>query len=301
MEALAIKALTGGGGGGSTDLTNVLNDFADAYSASSTYAVGDYCIHNQILYKCNTAISTAEAWTAGHWTAVNVGDEISSLNEDLVTKLPKPSSGLAVGKYFRIATYNSETGAITLEAVDDPATVKGVQAAGTDLVPDANGKVNIPYAESNTGGLIKTYLPYGFNISNGIPNASMYSYEQYKSRGGPTFISKRTLENVAEALGWTTIIKTTMDAVAVAGAQYYLGEQSTVNIDLPSTALAGQTIVVVFYSGSTATSLTVSGDTIGDVPTPSTNQRVELIFEWDTEYWSVLSLTQAVPVDSGDA
>ena len=50
----------------------------DAYSSSSTYSVGDYCIYGNTLYKCTTAISTAEAWNSGHWTAVSVADEINA-------------------------------------------------------------------------------------------------------------------------------------------------------------------------------------------------------------------------------
>lgn len=52
---------------------------ADAYSASKTYAVGDYVYYNGTLYRCTTAISTAEAWTAGHWTAAKLGDDCSAL------------------------------------------------------------------------------------------------------------------------------------------------------------------------------------------------------------------------------
>lgn len=54
----------------------------DAYSSSSTYAVGDYCIYENTLYKCTTAIATAEAWNSGHWTAVSVADEIKELTND---------------------------------------------------------------------------------------------------------------------------------------------------------------------------------------------------------------------------
>lgn len=50
----------------------------DAYSSSSTYAVGDYCIYGNTLYKCTTAITTAEAWNSAHWTAVSVADEINA-------------------------------------------------------------------------------------------------------------------------------------------------------------------------------------------------------------------------------
>ena len=50
----------------------------DAYSSSSTYAVGDYCIYENTLYKCTTAISTAEAWNSAHWTATTIATELSS-------------------------------------------------------------------------------------------------------------------------------------------------------------------------------------------------------------------------------
>lgn len=56
---------------------------AETYSSGSTYAVGDYCIYNNALYRCSTAITTAEAWTAGHWTAVAMANEVSQLNADL--------------------------------------------------------------------------------------------------------------------------------------------------------------------------------------------------------------------------
>lgn len=57
----------------------VPNVIAPAYSTSATYAVGDYCTKDGYLYRCNTAISTAEAWTAAHWTQVTTGAEVSDL------------------------------------------------------------------------------------------------------------------------------------------------------------------------------------------------------------------------------
>lgn len=40
----------------------------NAYSTSATYAVDDYVYYNNLIYKCNTAITTAEAWDSTHWT-----------------------------------------------------------------------------------------------------------------------------------------------------------------------------------------------------------------------------------------
>ena len=54
--------------------------FADAYDPAATYTVGKYVINNGGLYRCTTAIETAEAWNAEHWTQVTVGGEVESVN-----------------------------------------------------------------------------------------------------------------------------------------------------------------------------------------------------------------------------
>ena len=54
------------------------DDFAPAYSSSSTYKLGQLVIYNNKLYKCTTAITTAEAWTSGHWSAVKVSNYVEN-------------------------------------------------------------------------------------------------------------------------------------------------------------------------------------------------------------------------------
>ena len=56
---------------------------AAEYDATATYAVGAYCVRDNALYRCSTAISTAEAWTAGHWTACTVADELGTMSETI--------------------------------------------------------------------------------------------------------------------------------------------------------------------------------------------------------------------------
>lgn len=56
---------------------------AAPYSNSATYAVGTYCTKDGKLYECTTAITTAEEWTAGHWTETKVGPEVSDLKSAL--------------------------------------------------------------------------------------------------------------------------------------------------------------------------------------------------------------------------
>lgn len=62
---------------------------AKEYSNASTYAVGEYCIHVESglpkLYKCTTAITTAEAWNSAHWTQTDAGSELTTANEDIAS------------------------------------------------------------------------------------------------------------------------------------------------------------------------------------------------------------------------
>lgn len=51
---------------------------APAYT-SKTYAVGDYCTNGGVLYRCIVPITAAESWTAAHWTAANIGNDLSAL------------------------------------------------------------------------------------------------------------------------------------------------------------------------------------------------------------------------------
>lgn len=57
---------------------------ASAYSSSATYAVGDYVFYGGTLYRCTTAITTAETWTAAHWTVAVLGDDVSDLKSAII-------------------------------------------------------------------------------------------------------------------------------------------------------------------------------------------------------------------------
>lgn len=56
---------------------------APTYNATLTYAVGDYVSYQKHIYKCNTAIETAKAWNATHWTRVTLGAELKTVNNSL--------------------------------------------------------------------------------------------------------------------------------------------------------------------------------------------------------------------------
>lgn len=71
---------------------------ASEYSTSSTYAVGDYCVKDGVLYRCTTAISTAESWTAAHWTATKVTTELASDYSSLKSQISAMGLSVVEGK-----------------------------------------------------------------------------------------------------------------------------------------------------------------------------------------------------------
>jgi len=60
---------------------------ASVYSNTATYAVDDYCFHEGQLQRCIVPITTPEAWTAAHWVAVELGDDVSDLKTALNQKV----------------------------------------------------------------------------------------------------------------------------------------------------------------------------------------------------------------------
>lgn len=119
-----------------------------------------------------------------------------------------------------------------------------------------------------------------------------------------------TAESIESALGYTPadsaalsmkqdkpIIKTAMDEIAVAGAQYYLGEQTAVSVVLPDDAEIGQMITVSWYNGATAATLSITGTMLAFDYTPSANSRSEINALWDGLNWAVLGNEMEVPND----
>ena len=93
-------------------------------------------------------------------------------------------------------------------------------------------------------------------------------------------------------------IRTSLDDVAVAGAQYYLGEQTEVSIVLPDDADVGQMVLLSWYNGETAATLSITGTMLDFDYTPGNNSRSEINALWDGVNWAVLGNEMAVVADA---
>lgn len=97
---------------------NIGQNIANTYSSSASYAIGQYCLYDNNLYKCITTISTPEAWNSSHWIQVTVG-------EGLYEKVDKISGkGLSTNDFTN--AYKTK-----LDGIEDGAEVN-VQANWTE-------------------------------------------------------------------------------------------------------------------------------------------------------------------------
>ena len=105
-------------------------DEAPEYSASATYKVGDFVVYGGALYKCNTAIESAEDWTAAHWTVTKMGNEVSEL-KTVITQVEEE-----VRSQFPLKSVDGSI--ITIED-------------GANGIPVQTLEVGMEYSQSGTG------------------------------------------------------------------------------------------------------------------------------------------------------
>ena len=67
----------------STRFNDISHMIAPEYSSTSIYNVDDYVVQSDKLYKCISAIESAEEWTPAHWTQISFSEEVSDLNSAL--------------------------------------------------------------------------------------------------------------------------------------------------------------------------------------------------------------------------
>ena len=54
------------------------------YDSTASYAVGDYCMYDNVRYCCNTAIgSGGETWNSSHWDEAKVDDDVTEIKSSL--------------------------------------------------------------------------------------------------------------------------------------------------------------------------------------------------------------------------
>ena len=77
-------------------------NLARPYDSASTYAVGDYVLFQNTLYKCITAVPVGEAFVPAKWLAIKATDEISAGGYTLPIASANTLGGVKVGSGLSI-------------------------------------------------------------------------------------------------------------------------------------------------------------------------------------------------------
>lgn len=64
-------------------LHNGFTNSADAYDSTQTYAVGNIVIYENTLYRCTTAVASAESFDSTKWTQTSLGGLLEAVNGTL--------------------------------------------------------------------------------------------------------------------------------------------------------------------------------------------------------------------------
>lgn len=100
------------------------------YDPTSSYAVGDYCIYDNVRYCCNTAIASGgETWNSAHWDVAKVDDDITEIKSSL-SNLDGSVSSLISG--LSAQSLLQYTGITSTETSYNTITVGGVQRKFSD-------------------------------------------------------------------------------------------------------------------------------------------------------------------------
>lgn len=65
------------------ELVDSVADICEEFSKLSTYDVGDYCIYENVLFKCVEPVTVEGDWDSTKWIATSVTKEIASVNNSL--------------------------------------------------------------------------------------------------------------------------------------------------------------------------------------------------------------------------
>lgn len=150
----------------------LMADIAPTYSDAAVYPVGAYVYYNGDLYRCTTAITTAESWTAGHWTQAALGNDVTDLKSALFggTKSLHVTD-IQVG-YYANNSYNSSN-AFRWGYVDCSSVMGYIGTVTVDLT-NISDSANIQVLNSS-----KTFVRSVSNWTTGTRTVTLSSPEQY--------------------------------------------------------------------------------------------------------------------------
>ena len=137
------------------------HNIAAEYSEEATYHTGDICISGGNLYKAKQDINVAEAFTAGHWEEITIGQELTSLETSKADASDVATLKEKVGTDALATTATDLSGAVN--------EVKEATATNASAITQLNSNLWISYSNrkealvDNAANIDKKSVPINKN------------------------------------------------------------------------------------------------------------------------------------------
>ena len=142
-------------------------NFANAYIEGEQYAVGDYCSHVGIMYKCNTEILVSEPFNPNHWDRVNVADELKkcfqsvadgkALVASAITDMKVPTDATATYEIMAMNIRSIKTGQGNAQPNNVDKGMTFTNASGELLTGTSTAAADLVVMTANYNKLTKEY------------------------------------------------------------------------------------------------------------------------------------------------
>ena len=240
---------------------------ADDYSSQQTYLKDEYCIYNCKLYKANQNISTAEAWTAAHWTETTVATELGGAGA--IDDVQVNGTSVVSGGVANIPEMSYDVAGVMKKG-------SGLSIVNGRLEPNNASDNNIKVGTSTTNVLIPARQHasafYGLAKAAGDTTQSASA----NAVGTYTDSAKAAIQTMlGVGMNRTLVSGTTPTITAVSNTLYICGEVSTLSITPPGSGVFS----VIFESGSTPTVLTLDSSIKCPVWFDSSDLESDMIYE----------------------
>ena len=217
----------------------------DEYDATSTYAIGDMVIHENALYVCSTAITTAEAWNSAHWTLTDIATAIGTVK----TAIPTKTSDL-----------QNDSGFAQIDDSEESASKTWSSKKINGLISGQATSLNVFNKDSNIG--------VGQNVIKNTTGANN------SALGGSA------LQNVTTGGYNTGVGRSAGDTITTGSNNTIIGYNADVNANNNAAATAvGKTAIAGEHSVSVGANTSATGSysvAVGDSAQATTNNSLAL-------------------------
>ena len=143
------------------------------YDSTATYAEGDYCTYDGDLYRALVDITTAEEWTAAHWTQVKAANEVENHVTDTANPHEVTAAQVGLGNLTNDKQYSADNPAVKLGTVSLSSSWSGSGGIYTQTVTvtgatvTANSHVELQFTSAQAEALADAGIPQIVVENNG--------------------------------------------------------------------------------------------------------------------------------------